>query len=74
MIFLKIVYDHVGCRLLETENKRICQISDLKSGCGCLLRNLSMREFSEQYLTEKQNVYFQSGLLQEVVAMRELRP
>ena len=31
----------LGGRLPETENKRICQISGLKSGCGPL-RNLSV--------------------------------
>ena len=36
----------LGGPLLETENKRICQISGLKSGRGCL-----------QYLTEKMVAY-----------------
>ena len=31
-----------------------------------------MRKFLEQYLTEKQNNYFQSGHLWKLVAMREL--
>ena len=30
-----------------------------------------MRELLEQYLTEKQNGYLQSGCLREVVAMKE---
>ena len=60
----------MGGRLLATENKRICQISGLKSGRS-RLRNLSssrLREFLKQYLTEKQNSYLESGCLQEVVA------
>ena len=44
----------LGGRLLETENKRICQISGLKSGRG----SDRLREFLEQYLTEKQNVFY----------------
>ena len=33
MVFSTIIGDHVGWTLgPETENKRICQISDLKSG------------------------------------------
>ena len=66
----------LGGRLPETENKRICVISGLKSGHGPL-RNLSdghlrSRELFKQYLTEKQNDCLQSGHLWEVVAMREL--
>ena len=34
--FLLIIHDHVGCKycihVTETENKRICQISGLKTG------------------------------------------
>ena len=37
---LTIIGDLLGRRLPETENKRICQISGLKSGRGPL-RNLS---------------------------------
>ena len=58
-----------GC-LPETENKRICVISGLKSGCGPL-RNLSggrLRELLKQYLTEKQNGCLRSGHLREGVA------
>ena len=57
-------------RLPETENKRICQMSGLKSDRSPL-RNfewwLPTRELLKQYLTEKQN-----GRLRKVVAMREL--
>ena len=62
-----------GC-LPETENKRICQISGLKSGRGRFrnLRWLLKRELWEQYLTERQNGCLRSGRLREVVAMREL--
>ena len=39
MIFLGLYVIVLGGRLLETENKRICQISGLKS-CRGRLRNL----------------------------------
>ena len=47
----------LGVRLPETENKRICQTSGLTTGHG-----------REKYSTEKQNGYFQSSHLREVVA------
>ena len=65
----------LGGHLPETENKRICVISGLKSGRGPL-RNLSggrLREFLKQYLTEKQNGCFRSGRLREVVAYKSGR-
>ena len=53
-----------GGHLPETENKRIFQISGLKSGHSHL-RNLVVlaceRGFLKQYLTEKQNSHLQSG-------------
>ena len=55
----------LGGRLPETGNKRICQISGLKSGRGPL-KNLLwslMRELLKQYLTEKQNGCLPSGRL-----------
>ena len=61
----------LGDRLPETENKRICQISGLKSGRGPLERSLT-RELLKQSLTEKQNGCLRSGRLREVVALREL--
>ena len=66
----------LGDRLPETENKRTCQTSGLKTGHGPL-RILSSgcfntRELLEQYATEKQNGYLQSGRWPEVVALREL--
>ena len=59
-----------GGFLPKTENKRICQTSCLKTGRGPCIKNLlvTMRELLEQYLTEKQNGYLQSGRLWEVVA------
>ena len=60
----------LGGRLLETENKRICQLYGLKRGCG-RLRNLSsdsLREFINQRLAERQNGYLQNGRSREVVA------
>ena len=48
-----------GGHLPETENKRICQISGLKSGHDCLIKIsgkwLLRREFLKQYLREKEN-------------------
>ena len=45
-----------GGRLRETENKRVCQISGLKSGSGLLCRvRWLTREFLNQYLTERQD-------------------
>ena len=45
-----------GGRLRETENKRVCQISGLKSGSGVLFRvRWLTREFLNQYLTERQD-------------------
>ena len=65
----------LGGRSPETENKRKCQISGLKSGHGRFKKfeqwSLT-RGFVKQYLTEKQNGYLKSGRLREVVAMREL--
>ena len=70
----------LGGGLPETENKRICQISGLKSGRG-RFRNLSggrLRESSgNKYLTETQRLFTKwsltgGGRLREVVAMREL--
>ena len=65
--FLTIIRDHAGWMLTANENKRICQISSLKSPRG-RLRNFSSgggftREFLKRYLTEKQNDYLQSGCL-----------
>ena len=61
-----------GC-LYEAEDKRICQISGLKSGCD-VIRNFKQwsltGEALKQYLTEKQNGCFQSGRLREVVAYK----
>ena len=75
MVFLQLYMIMLGARLPKAENKRICQISALKSSRSCL-RNLSsgllQESFLKRYLTEKQNNYFQiSGHLGEVVAMRE---
>lgn len=60
-----------GGRLPEKENKRIFQISGLKSGHSHL-RNLVVlaceRGFLRQYLTVKQNSHLQSVALQEVAA------
>ena len=55
----------LGDHLPETENKITCQTSGLKTGHGPL-RILSSgcfntRELLEQYATEKQNGYLQSG-------------
>ena len=55
-----------GC-LPETENKRICIISGLKSGREIEWWSLT-RELLKQYLTEKQNGGLRSGRLREVVA------
>ena len=66
-------------QLLEMEDKRKRQISDLKSGRG-RIRNLGIgvlrREFLKQYLTERQSGYLESthtrvGCLREMVPMRE---
>ena len=61
----------LGSRLPETENKKICQISDLKRGRG-RFRNSSggrLRESSgNSNLTERQNGCLRSGRLREVVA------
>ena len=53
-------------RLRETESKRICQIFGLKSGRGHLEIYLvaAYKNVLKQYLTEKQNGYFQSGCFQ----------
>ena len=61
----------LGGHILETQNNRICQICGLKSGIGRLKEiraGLFTREFLKQYFNEKQNGYFQSGCLREVVA------
>ena len=39
----------LGGRSLETENKRICQISDLQSGRGCLRMNLNSDRLRESF-------------------------
>ena len=60
--------------LKPKKNKRIWQISGLKSDRG-RFRNLKsgrLREVLKQHLSEKQNDYFQSGRLREVVAVRDL--
>ena len=65
----------LGGRLPETENKRKCQISNLKSGRGRLRNSSSSRlreSFFKKYMTEKQHGYLESGRLREVVGMREL--
>ena len=63
-------------RLLETENKRIYQMSCLKTEWSRSLKKFEKwtltREFLKRYLTEKQTVIYISGRLREVVAMREL--
>ena len=64
-----------GGRLPETKNKRVCQISGLKSG-RCRLRNLWSGRFRESFWNSigvrNKTRYLQSGCLREVVAMREL--
>ena len=64
-----------GGRLPETKNKRICQISGLKSG-HCRLRNLWSDRFRENVWNivwvRNKTRYLQSGRLREVVAIREL--
>ena len=74
MVFFQSYVIMPGGRLRESENKRICRISDLKSGRGRLRNSSSgrLREFLKQYLTETENGYFQSGGLREVVVVREL--
>ena len=73
MFFSTIIRDHVGWTLgPETENKRICQISGLKSGRSRFKYLSLTREFLKQYLTEKQNGFLQSSRSRGVVAMREL--
>ena len=67
----------LGGRLPETENKTICQISDLKSGGG-RFRNLSgsrLRESSGNRETKRLFTKWSltgGGRLREVIAMREL--
>ena len=65
----------LGGRLPESENKRICQISGLKSGLGPS-RNLSGGRLYERALETKRLFTKWSltggGRLREVVAMREL--
>ena len=61
----------MGGLLPETENKRICVISGLKSGRGPfkIFERWSLtRELLKQYLTEKQNGCLRGGRLREVVA------
>ena len=63
----------LGGRLPETENERICQTSGLKTGRGRFIKYFESRwsltrELLEQYLTEKENGYLQSGHSRKVVA------
>ena len=71
----------LGCRLPETENKRICQISGLKSGRGPLinLRGGRLREnrLETVFNQETKRLFAKwslmgGGRLRKVVAMREL--
>lgn len=76
MVFLQPFVIRLRVRLPEKENRRICQLSGLKSGRARLLKKSEKlsptREFLKQSLSEKQNADLQSGCLREVVAMREL--
>lgn len=75
MVFSQPFLVRPRVRLPEKENRRICQISGLKSGRARSLKKSEKwsptREFLKQSLGEKQNAYLQSGRLREVVAVRE---